>query len=307
MFLVNLKRIIRAGLLNFWRNRFISMSSVVVMTITLMIVGLFVFSNVLFNSALDQIKSKVDINVYFVTEAKEENITLLKETLENMPEVAMIEYVSREQALESFRERHQDDQITLQALDELDENPLGAILNIRAKETSQYEGIASFLDNQNTLSEGSFSIIDKINYHQNKVAINKLSRIISMSEKFGLGVAIIFVIFSVIITFHTIRLAIYVARDEISVMRLIGASNTYVRGPFVVEGVAYGLVSSIIALVLFLPFSYWIGSYTSSMFGIDIYNYYLNNSFYFISVLLSSGILLGVVSSYLAVNKYLKV
>jgi cell division transport system permease protein len=248
MFWINTKRIVKSGFVSFWRNGFVSLSSVLIITLTLFALGAIVFAGALLNSSLTEIKSKVDVNVYFVPTAKEEDILSLKNKLESLPEVAKVEYVSSEKALENFKQRHVNDQITLQALDELGGNPLGAILNIRAKETSQYEGIAKFLDSESG-ENGTF--IDKVNYYQNKTAIDTLTHMINGGTKIALGITFILVLVSILIAFNTIRLAIYIAREEISVMRLVGASNRFVRGPFIISGVMYGIVSALITLALF--------------------------------------------------------
>ncbi|PIS04043.1 hypothetical protein COT83_02755, partial [Candidatus Peregrinibacteria bacterium CG10_big_fil_rev_8_21_14_0_10_44_7] len=142
MFWTNTQRIFKSGFVNFWRSGFISLASSLVMVTTLMVIGSLLFLGTLFDSTLTQIKNKVDINVYFVTDAQEEDILALKRSLEALPEVASIDYESREDVLAAFRERHADDQTMLQALDEIGDNPLRAVLNIRAKTPSQYETIA---------------------------------------------------------------------------------------------------------------------------------------------------------------------
>ena len=120
-------------------------------------------------------------------------------------------------------------------------------------------------------------------------------------------VTLLLVIMSIVITFNTVRLAIYISREEISVMRLVGASNKYVRGPFVVEGIIYGFVASIITLTVFWGLTYYFGSFTQRMFGINIFDYYSDNFINIFATIILSGVLLGMVSSYLAVRKYLKV
>jgi cell division transport system permease protein len=181
-------------------------------------------------------------------------------------------------------------------------------LNIKAKETSQYEGIAEFLGNESALSTvDDIPIIDKVNYFQNKNAIDKLSEIIDSSETFSLIIIAILVIASVIITFNTIRLAIYTSKDEISVMKLVGASNSYIRGPFVFEGIMYGIVSALITLILFYPLTIWLGPLTENFFSdINLFDYYVDKFSKIFFIILGSGVLLGAVSSYLAVRKYLK-
>lgn len=305
MFWLNTRRIVKSGFVSFWRNGFVSLSSVLIMTLTLFVLGSLMFASALLNSSLSEIKSKVDVNVYFVPTAGEEDILALKNKVEALPEVAQVEYVSRDQALENFKSEHQNDEITLQALDELGENPLGAILNIRAKETSQYEGIAKFLDTE--AGEGG-QFIDKVNYYQNKTAIDSLTRIIDGSRTIGVAIAIVLIIISILITLNTIRLAIYIAREEISVMRLVGASNRYIRGPFVISGVMYGVVSALATLVVFYPVTYWVSSITETFFsGFSLFDYYVSNFASISGIILGVGIILGAISSYLAVRRYLRV
>ncbi len=275
MFWINTKRIMRAGFVSFWRNGFVSLSSVLIITVTLFSLGGIMFAGALLNSSLNEIKAKVDVNVYFVPTASESDILSLKKKVESLPEVASVEYVSRDTALANFKEKHANDQITLQALAELGDNPLGAILNIKAKQTSQYEGIAKFLDSESG-TPGSF--IDKINYYQNKTAIDTLTKMIDGGTKIALFLSLILVIISILIVFNTIRLAIYIAREEISVMRLVGASNRFVRGPFIISGVMYGVVSALITLILFYPATYWISRVTGTFFsGFSLFSYYIHS------------------------------
>ncbi|MDP2704903.1 MAG: permease-like cell division protein FtsX [Patescibacteria group bacterium] len=306
MFLTTTKRILKSGFFSFWRNGFVSLSSVLIMVVTLSVIGSIIFLGAILDSTLTEIRNKVDVNVYFVTSAAEDDILSIKARLETLPEVNEVTYVSREQALEDFKERHKDDQFTIQALEELTDNPLGAVLNIRASEPSQYEGVAKFLEGDNILSKEGSPIVDKINYFQNKAAIDRLTKIINSADKLGFVLTIVLVIISVLITFNTIRLVIYISREEIGVMRLVGASGSYVRGPFVVGGIIYGFVAAIITLILFYPITFWLGDITAGFFiGLNVFEYYLSNFGQMFLVIVTSGIVIGALSSYLAVMRYL--
>ena len=308
MLWLNIKRIIRSGFFNFSRNAFVSLSSVMVMVITLSVIASLIFVSALLNASLVQIRDKVDINVYFVTNAPETEILTLQKTIESLPEVSLVSYVSQDHALQDFKKRHENDEFTLQALDELKTNPLGANLNIKAKNPSQYEGIAQFLSGKQILSQDGSSIVDKVNYYQNKDAIDTLTKIINSAEKLGFIATIVLAVLSIIITFNTIRLAIFVSREEISVMRLVGASSFYIRGPFVVVGTIYGVVAGIFTLMLFYPLTYWFGSKAANFFiGFNMFTYYTHNFGQIFLVIMTSGIVIGALSSYLAVRKYLKV
>ncbi len=307
MYWVKIKRILRSGFFNFWRNGTVSLASVMVMMITLVVIGFSIFAGSVLDSSLSELRNKVDVNVTFVTSAPEEDILNIKRSLESLPEVSLVTYVSREEVLEAFKERHADDQLILAALDELGENPLGATLNIKAKDPSQYESVAAFLESDNALSSEGVSIIDRVNYFQNKEAIDKLTDIIASADKLGFFTTLIFIVISVLIAFNTIRLTIYIARDEIAVMRLVGASTYYIQGPFVVVGIIYGLVAAIIALILFLPMTYWLGDVTESFFtGPNVFSYYMSNFPEIFLIIVASGVAIGALSSALAVRRYLK-
>ncbi len=308
MFWVNTKRIIRSGFFNFSRNTFVSLSSVLVMVITLSTIGGLIFLSAILNTSLEEIRNKVDVNVYFVTVAPEDDILALRSTLEKLPEVESVSYTSREQALDDFRVRHENDAFTLQALDELGENPLGASLNIKAKDPSQYQGISDYLESDPPIGADGSAIVDKVNYYQNKTAIDNLTRIINAADRFGTLFSLVLVIVSILITLNTIRLAIFISREEIAVMRLVGASSRYIRGPFVVVGILYGAVAGVVTLLVFYPITYWIGGATETFFiGLNLFEYYTSNFGQIFLIIVSSGIAIGAISSYLAVRKYLRI
>ena len=300
------KRITSAGFVGFWRNAFVSFTAIFVMTVTLFVIGIALFLGQLLDASLSQIQAKVDINVYFVTTAPEAEIISFKGALAALPEVAAVEYTSRDQALINFRERHGGDQLTLQALDELGDNPLGASLEVRAKDPSQYESIAKFVTTEQS-SNGTLSgAIDKVNFFQNKTAIDRLSNIISTSRSISFAIAFIFGIASVLIAFNTIRLAIYTSRDEISVMNLVGASHWYVRGPFIISGILYGFVSAIIVLLILYPLTVWLGPPSEQFFGsYNVFTHFISTFPTIFLLVMGSGIGLGGLSSYLAVARYL--
>ena len=300
------KRILRGGFISFYRNSVVSIASILVVTVTLFVIGSLILSRAILSYSLSQIEDKVDINVYMTLNAPENKILELKASIETLPEVASVEYISRDEALARFQARHESDYLTLQAIEELGDNPLGAVLNIKAKKTSQYESVAKFLGKGGALSQDTTSIIDKVNYYQNKEVIDKLNNIIASGDKLGFAITFILIIISIIITFNTIRLAIYMSREEISVMRLVGAGNISIRGPFLVEGILYGIISSILAMAIFYPMTLWLGKNATVFFGgLNVYKYYLSNFFELFLIMLLSGIALGVISAFLAVRKYL--
>ncbi len=305
MFTTSLKRIIRSGIQNFRRAGTVSVASVCVVTVTLSVITSLILFQSILQSSLNDLKNRVDISIYMTTDADEANILSLKDKISQLPEVSTVEYVSRDQALDNFKVKHSNDYVTLQALGELSDNPLGAILNIRAKDVSQYESISRFLSEDNPSMHSYVKDIERINYAQNKVVIERLTSMINGARSLGFAITLILSIISVIITFNTIRLAIFISREEIGVMRLVGAENKYIRGPFIIEGILYGIISSLLTLIIFIPLSIWIGNNLNDWLGVNLFHYYLANMFQIFCIILLSGLIICVLSSILAVRKYL--
>src|SRR3989344_1325767 len=303
-----IQRMLVSGWKNFARGGAVSAATVLIMTVTLAIIGSLIFLSALLTFTLDTIKDKVDVSVYFVTTASEADILSVKDRLENLPQVSNVSYTSAEDALIAFREKHANDQLTLQALEELGGNPLDASLSVRAKDPSEYESIVNFLEASPALSVGGASIVDRINYAQNKEVIDRLSLAIRATREIGFAIVILFAIASILIAFATVRLAIYTAKDEIGVMRLVGASNAYIQGPFIVTGVITGVVAALLVLLLLWPAALYAGAKTVGWFGgFNLASYYAGHFALIFVIIMGSGIALGAVASVFAIRRYLKV
>lgn len=302
------RRIVTAGLRGFYRNRTVSLSSVFILTITLSIITAFYLFRAIFGYTLDQITEKVDVRIYFTTDASEEQIGDVKSKLMGLPQVKSVVYTSREQALSEFREKHAGDQLTLQAIDELGTNPFGASLSVVAKDTSQYQAIAEQISSGDGLLGAAAGSVDKINYYQLKDSIDKLNNIIGWTNTVGFWLSMIFILMSCMIVYNTIRLAIFVYRDEIAVMKLVGASNMFIRGPFIVEAMLYAFAATIVTFIIYFFATIWVTKKTVFFFeGMNLHTYFVDHSLELAGLLLLSGMVLSIISSLFAVRKYLKI
>lgn len=302
------KRTILAGLRGFYRNRTVSLSSIFILTITLSIITSFYLFRAVFDHTLNQVKEKVDVRVYLTVDATDAQAAEVKAKILGLTDVKSVVYTSRDQALVDFKKKHEGDQLTLQALDELGTNPFGASLSIVAKDTSRYEAIASQLSEGSGLLGEEKGVIDKVNYYQIKDSIDKLNSIIGWTNTVGFWLSIVFVLMSCMIVYNTIRLAIFVYRDEIAVMKLVGASNMFIRGPFIVESFLYSIVATLLTVVMFFPATIWVTKKTVFFFeGLNINAFYTAHLLELVGVLLLFSSILTVISSLLAVRKYLKV
>lgn len=304
MLLTNLKRMFRWGFINFWRSAMVSLASVVTISATLFVIGGLWLSGAYLNSTLEAVKDKVDISVSLKPEVPEAEGLELKEKLERLPEVKEAAYSSREAELADFEKRNENNDLILQSLKEVG-NPFGARLNIRAVDPARYESIARFLESDSALNAGGATIIDQISFKKN--VVEKLVKIVGTAKTLGWAIALALIVLSLAVTFNTISLAIYVSREEISLMKLVGAGNNYVRGPFIVEGIIAGAIAALLALALLYPATIWVRNETAAVFGgIDLVSYFLTHLLQLLLLLLASGAGLGILASFLAIGKHLR-
>lgn len=305
-----LRRVIKSGIINFFRNGLVSLATVLVMSLSLLMLASVVMGSIFLNTFIQTLQEKVDVNVYFKKTTAENAILDLQNRLRERHEVKEVVYVSREDALKRFLERHKNEELITRSIEVVEENPFSASLEISATDPSKYNAIATFLE-----SQAYQEIIDidsrgdqKITYRQNQEVIDKLSRILAGTRTIGVGIGIVLALIAVIVAYNTVRLAIYNSRDELAVMQLVGASSWFIRGPFLIEGLVHGLIATVFTLGVMYPTFWWLGARTENSFGgLSVFAYFMDNLFQIFLVIFFSGLMLGVLSSYLAIRRYLKV
>jgi len=301
-------RIINYGFTNFWRNGLLSTATVAIMTLSLLVFVGLLLANTITGAMINVIKDKIDISVYFKTDAPEDQILNIKQSLESLPEVKSAEYVSADQALQNFKEKHKNDPEVLQSLDELNTNPFQASLNVKAQDPNKYAGIAGYLNNADLKQ-----YVDSVSYAKNQTVIDRLVALIASVNRIGLTVTIILSFVAGLVIFNTIRLVIYSNRDEIGIMRAVGASNILVRGPYFVEAIITGVIASILSLlVVFIFFIAIPGFYGGQTYfdlnvpGFNMNQYFYSHLFSLFGWELLFGIGVATISSFIAVRKYLR-
>lgn len=302
MLKVTFRRVIKSGYLSFRRNGWLSTATILVISLVLFVLGNLIFLGALANTVLSALESKIDISVYFVQNSTEENILTVKKDIESLSDVAGVSYVSREEALARFRAQHSSNGLIVSALEELEENPLEASLNIKARDPSHYASISNFL------LEKNYPAVNKINYFENQKVIDRLGAILGTVRGSGALLAVFLAFVAILVAFNTVRLAIYTMREEIGIMRLVGATQWFIRGPFLVSGVIYGGISAAATTLIFFPLA-WLAAPKLILLvpNFDVFQYFLTNFFEFFGIMLFSGVALGAVSSLIAVRRYLQV
>lgn len=307
--LIQFERIIKSGFINFFRNAWLAVAAIAVMVITLSILLFSVIANATFANTIAQINDKIDISVYLTDEVAEDEgarNTLINQ-ITNLENVQSVSFVSKDDALDKYKEQNKDNPDLLIAISQTD-NPLPASLLIKPINTDDIQPIKDFLESADIKKLQS----EETSYSgDRKEAIDKIALATSFIRKAGVIGVIIFALISMLIIFNTIRMAIFNRREELSIMRLLGASTSYIRGPFVVETIMYGVISAIISVMLCSAiFAVQTNAFSATTLGLlDIQyasDYFAQYFWYILAIQLMIGVFIGASSSIIATRRYLK-
>ncbi len=300
---IKLARVMREGWQNFYRDKWLTLATVVIMSLSLYLIGVAVFLGFGVLHIIDTVESRINVSMYFDFTVEEDKILEIKKELEekSLEEVQSVTYISRDQALSDFMEQEGDSEEIKEALDMIGENPLPASLIIVAYDTVDYKKIDQYLHQEYS------DYIMNTNLEKNKGVIDELHNFITFIRNGGIVLGIIFAIIAILVTLNTIRMSLYAHRKEFEVMRLVGASNLYIKIPTLVEGTLYGIASAIVALIFLIGTIYAVNPFANKIIeNANIAQFYSRNIFEVVMIIIILGVILGFVSSYIAVNKYLE-
>ncbi|MBZ1345347.1 MAG: permease-like cell division protein FtsX [Candidatus Nealsonbacteria bacterium] len=296
------KKLFHSSWIGFQRNSTLSIATIFILVIIIVLItGLFIFQKSA-EFLIAQIQEKIDVSVYFKEGVLENEILKLKEELVNLPQVKSVNYISREEAERRFREKYKDDPILMASLEEIG-NPFLAHLDIKVFAAGQFEIIEDFLK-----KSPYRDLILETDYFQRKAMIERIFALTADIYHFGIILILILGLVGILVAFNTIKLAIYSQKEEIGIMRLVGASNWFIRGPFLVQGFISGIFSFLIAFLITLAICYFLSPKIEGLFaGLDIFAFFVNNFWTIILIQAATGLGLGMISSLIAVRKYLEV
>jgi cell division transport system permease protein len=304
---ITVERIVKNGFVNFGRNIWLAIAAIAMMVITLTILLFAIIANTTFNHTIADITSHIDVSIYLkdnITEAQRQTLTNQVKDLDNVKSVT---YISKNEALKRYREQNVNNPTLLAAISQTD-NPLPASLDIKPRDPNQLQSIKDFLDKPDIQALQS----DPTSYSgDRKAAIDKITSATHFFQQAGIAGIVVFIIISILIIFNTIRMAIFNRRDELIIMRLLGASTAYIRGPFIVETMLYGAVAAGISLVICWSL-FRVASSTlqaSSLGLLDIgysSRYFSDHLWSILTIQILVGILIGAASSAIATRRYLK-
>jgi len=301
-------RILKNGLNNFLRNITLAVAAIAVMAITLTTILILIITNASLNNTIGQINNKIDISVYLKDSITPAQTTTLLTQLRDMHEVKSVKYISKNQALALYEDENAGNKTIQSATEALGINPIPATINITPVTPSQLSQIKQFLNEPDTvaLQAANSSYSGAL-----QTAIDKIAKTTRLLKEAGFISIIIFGTTSVLIIFNTIRMTIFNRRDEIQTMRLLGAGTWFIKGPYVVENIIYGLISATISLtfveIMFTTVSNNLQASTFGLLSISYSEYYFKHNFVsLLFIIVGLGIIIGAGSAFIATRRYLK-
>jgi len=304
MFLLSFARIIKFSFQDIGRNIWLSIVTITILILALFSVNMLLTVNLISESAIGAIKEKIDVNLYIKPDTEENEILALKAKISNLSQVKEVQYISKAEALRSFKIKHKNNPEILEALRELGKNPLTPSLVIKPRNIDQYEELIA------SLNKIEDEIIESRNFDDHKIMINKINNITTKISEVGVLISLIFIFITLLLVYNAIRVAIYTHRREIKIMRLVGASNWFIRTPFLFSSIIYTLVGILVTIGIFYFFLSFLQPYLETFFigyDINLLAYFNSNFVKIFGLELLAAAFVNMLASLIAVGKYSKV
>lgn len=306
---ITLWRVIHTGATNFVRNAWLAVAAMAIMVVTLTIILFSIVSSATLNHSIAQIADKINISIYLNDSTTTEEANALMAQLRKLPEVKSVSYLSKDQALAEYKIDNAGNKNLLEAINETG-NPLPASVQVDPVDPGKIDQISQILGEPSTVTLEDPQAGTSYSGDQ-KEAIDRIAHATDILKRVGVAAVILFAFISMLIIFNTIQMAIFNRRDEITIMRLLGANTWFIRGPFVVESISYGIFAAIVSVgIVDLAFVMSSSTLQASSLGLlDIGyadTYFHHNFLILLTLQLVVGIVIGAVSSIVATRRYLK-
>jgi cell division transport system permease protein len=301
MFFLSLGRIIKFSFQDIVRNIWLSLITIMILILTLFSVNLLLAVRAISSAAVGTVKAKVDINLYLRTTAEHDKIMALKAVISALSDVKEVSYISQDEALVTFKAEHQSDPQIIEALRELDKNPLTPSLVIKPTNVDNFDQLI------NELNKIDDPIIESRNFEDNKLMLAKINNITQKVSDAGMVVSLIFMLITLLVIYNTVRVAIYTHRNEIGIMRLVGASHWFIRGPYLVSSVIYALMSTLFVIIVFFLFLGLLQPYLETFFAgydFNIISYFISSFWSIFGLEFLIAAIINTLASLVAVSKY---
>lgn len=302
-------RMCRYGVNNFSRNAWLTIAATAVMMITLLVIFSTLVARQVLLDTVDELKQKVDVSIYLKDDVSDKTVDKLTAKLEKLEQVNRVNFISTEQAKQKYIDENNPSQTQLDTLGELQKSPFPATLRVTPTDLNNMSDIEKLVNKDETFQEALDPAHEPSFAGERKESIANIGRSVYVAERAGLAASAVFISISILIIFNTIRMAIFNRKEEIEMMKLIGAEKSFIQGPFIVESIMYGFFAAILAFIFGL-----IGLVSLQpklqAYGVAVdhtFDFVLTASPFIIIGLIFVGALIGVVSSFFAVSRHLKI
>lgn len=300
-------RILKLGLTNFWRNLGLSLAAILTIALTLISLSTFVFINIFTTTSSKALRNKIDVTINFKDSTAEDLIRQIEKQISQNPNV-VVDYISKEEALKNFQARATIREKIRQLITP-ENNPLPRGLKIRTSDSAILAQIDQLIKQPQYAQ-----LIDSSSYEDNKLLIERIDKGTALVQKIGLILTLVFVVVAVLVIFNTVRMTVASRSQEIEIMRLVGASDSFIRVPFLIEGGLYGVVGALLSLgaislgvyeldrISLQYFSNFIGLFQTTL--LKVFEMRLLE---IILIVIGAGLVLGMTSSWLSVRRFIRI
>ena len=301
---ISFLRVLKFSLQDISRNVWLSIVTITILVLTMFSINTLILTRAISENAINAVKEKVDISLYLKPDSSENEIFTLKTQINSLDDVKFVRYVSKQEALDSFRERNKNNPEILQALIELGRNPLSPSLIIGPKNINETSNLIERLKGLDS------PIIESRDFSDNRIVLEKIDNITNRIDDVVLFIILIFVVTSLLVIYNSIKVAVYTHKKEIEIMKLVGASNAFVYAPFLMSSLIYTLIATLIIIGLTFPLLQILQPYLEMFFvdyNIDIISYFVNNFILIFGSQFLGISIINMLASYLAAKKYSRV
>ena len=304
-------RIVKYGTRGFSRNIWLSSAATVVMAITLIILFVTVVASVILTNTAEMMKDKIDITIYLKPSTSQKELGMLTDEIKKDSNVKSVETSTAEEEYEKFLVENGDNEEILNILDDemtkMMIEKMQATMRIKVYNVDNLDSIKEIVENGEVFREYTDKEMPPT-YDVNRAEINTITSWARMARTGGIILAAVFLVISILIIFSTIRMAIFSRREEIYMMKLVGADRSFIRGPFLIEAEICGIIAGIAAATLsYFGFRFLSPRLTNYGINVDTINGVLESNQLIIVflVFIVSGMVIGRISAWLAVSRYL--
>lgn len=307
MFTLEIFRVVKFAVQSIFRNFWLSVVTVIIITLALFSISFLLIFNLIAQHTIKVVENRTNVYIDLTSKATPEQANILTAELKNLPAIKEAKFVTPEETLELFKQRHSGDTLLLESLNALTDNPFRGSLLINVYKIDDFPTILNELSKK---EYADYLEIEDKEFTDSKILVEKISEYAKKIQNGGLAISLLFILISVLVVFNTIQVGIYTHREEIGIMRLVGASNSFIRSPFLIEGIIYSFFAIALIIALIYPLMVFAQPYVDNFlkeYSTNLMTLINDNFALIFGMQFLIAAVITVLSSLIAIRRYLKV